>query len=195
MFYKFLNNISIILILLLGVSLTTIGQTSDPVLKYNVVYNDGDYSGQYLEAEKVLYSEVNFYRERHGLSALVLNETTVNYACRWGYYMMEKHVDVTNNFYQHSKFGGAEYQIPSTTSEIIHLVYFDHYPSVTEAVSALMYGINRGPDHSILGWTQSEPHNLCLTQSIAKYYGCSIFVEKKGVWFVLYGVVNMSCVY
>lgn len=180
---------------MLGFFLTTMGQTSDPVLKYNVVYNDGDYSGQYLEAEKVLYSEVNFYRERHGLTACVLNEKTVNYACRWGYYMINHHVDVDNNFYKHSKFGPVEFQIPSTTSEIIHLVYFDHYPSVTEAVSALMYGINRGPDHSIVGFTQSPLHNQCLLEGIAKYYGCSIFVAKKGEWWVLYGTVNFSCVY
>ena len=51
-------------IVMLGFFLTATGQTSDPILKYNVAYNDGDYSGQYLEAEKVLYSEVNFYRER-----------------------------------------------------------------------------------------------------------------------------------
>jgi len=180
-------------IVMLGFFLTATGQTSDPILKYNVAYNDGDYSGQYLEAEKVLYSEVNFYRERQGLPALILNKTAVNYACRWGYYMMSKHVNENDNFYFHSSKGPSEYHIPVTTSEIIHLVYFDHYPSVTEAVSALMYGINRG-NSSIIGWVMSPSHNQCLTQNIAKYYGCSIFVAKKGKWFLIYGVVNMSCV-
>ncbi len=181
-----------VLVVMLGIFLTTMGQTS-PDLSYNEAYNNGDYSGQYLEAEKVLYEEINFYRERHNLPACVISSRTVNYACRWGFYMMSKHVDVSNNFYQHSKLSpDEEYHIPSNTSEIIHLVYFDHYPSVVEAVSAIMYGINRGPTNSIIGFSQSKSHEACILDDRAKYYGCSIYVEKKDIYYTLYVVANFS---
>jgi uncharacterized protein YkwD len=148
-------------------------------------------TGYDAEATNLLYKEVDFYRERKGLGKCAVTQRTVKYAKQWGAYMMDKHNTASDNFYKHSKFGPEEYHIPTNTSEIIHLLYFDHRPSAVEITAGLMYGISRG-SNSVIGWVSSPGHNECLLQNIVFYYGASVYVEKRDGWYVVYGTVNFS---
>lgn len=180
----------LLIIGLLGVSITMYGQEEYIV---NMTYNTNIGDGQNLEATKLLYQEINYYREQHGELECAVNEKTVKYACNWGKYMKQKHVSFTDNFYKHSKFGPDSLHKPVTCSEIIHLLYFDHKPSNVEIVSGLMFGIARN-DRNVIGWTQSEGHNKALLQSSVKYYGASIYVFREGKFWCVYGTVNFSTV-
>ena len=165
----------ILIIALLGLSLINFAQTIN------------------TEAVELLYKEINFYRVRNDLPKCILNETTVKAAERWGKFMMSKHIDDKNNSYYHSNDGPVEYRNPKTTSEIIHVLYFNHEPSTVEIVAGLVYGIARNPKN-VIGWSQSPGHNAAMLQDIAKYFGASVYVEKKGGWWVVYGTVNFSCI-
>ena len=119
----------ILIIALLGLSLINFAQTIN------------------TEAVELLYKEINFYRVRNDLPKCILNETTVKAAERWGKFMMSKHIDDKNNSYYHSNDGPVEYRNPKTTSEIIHVLYFNHEPSTVEIVAGLVYGIARNPNN------------------------------------------------
>ena len=169
--------------------------TADDInMDYNKAYNGTYTAKQNLEATELLYKEINYYRERNGVDPVIISERIVDYACRWGNYMVEHHHSPTDRFYEHSKCGPESFHIPSSCSEIIHLIYFDHYPSACEIVNALMWGIVRTPQ-SVIGWTISEGHNRAMLQEIVKYYGASIYVFKTtGDLWAVYGTVNFSVI-
>jgi len=167
-----------------------------PEAFYNIAFTwSGETLGQYqdVDAVKLLYKEINAYREKNGVAKCEESERIVNYACRWGAYMMSKHINNNNIFYEHSKEGPVEYHIPSSCSEIIHLIYFGYKPSNVEIVSGLMYGVER-PTGNVKGWIQSKGHNDAILQPEVKYYGASIYVIQQGQWWVVYGTVNFSLV-
>lgn len=177
-----------------GLSAPFIGElaTNEINMSYNKAYSGTYTAKQHLEATELLYKEINYYRERNGIDPVIISEPIVDYACRWGNYMVEQHHSPTDRFYEHSKYGPESFHIPSSCSEIIHLIYFDHYPSACEIVNALMWGIVRTPQ-SVIGWTLSEGHNRALLQEIVKYYGASIYVFKTtGNLWAVYGTVNFS---
>jgi len=161
-----------------------------PDMSYNKAYN----TGQDYEAEEMLYKELNYYRQRNGLEPCAVSGRTVKYAVRWGAYMVSQHNGPYDKFYEHSKNGPEEYHIPAeNTSEILHLLYFDHRPSSVEIVSGLMYGIARSSGN-VTGWSQSAGHNECMLQDIVKYFGASVYVFKFGQWWCIYAVVNFSTI-
>ena len=155
-------------------------------------YNINNSSDQELEAIKMLYEEINYYRGVNGKLPCTVSSTPVTYACRWNAYMVGKHVDENNNFYFHASKGPTEYHIPVTTSEIIHLLYFGHKPSNVEIVSGLMYGVYR--TNPVQGWTQSTSHNEAILQKEAKYMGASITVIKQNQWYCVYSTVIFSTI-
>jgi len=155
--------------------------------------NTNNCVGQNLEATELLYKEINYYRSRNERNECIVSPTIVNYACRWGNYMVSNHVDESNNFYHHSYTGPDEYHIPNSCSEIIHLIYFGHKPSNVEIVSGLMYGVAR-PTGNVIGWIKSKGHNEALLQPEVKYYGASVYVIQQGQWWAVYSVVNFSTI-
>lgn len=161
-----------------------------PDMSFNKTYN----TGQDLEAVELLYKELNNYRQINGVEPCTVSSRTVKYAVRWGLYMVNQHKGPYDKFYEHSKLGPEEYHIPAeNTSEILHLLYFDHRPSSVEIVSGLMYGIARSSGN-VTGWKQSPGHNECMLQDIVKYFGASVYVFKMDQWYCVYGVVNFSTI-
>jgi len=165
----------------------------DVNLSYNKAFV-GEYAAeQNVEAEALLYREVNYYRVLNGVDPVAISERIVGYATRFGNYTVSKHNTPEDNFYEHSKFGPDSLQIPVTCSEIIHMVYFDHKPSPVELCAGLMYGISRPPSAPVVGWTQSPGHKETLLQDIVKYYGAAIYVFRTTHnWWVCFGIVNFS---
>lgn len=161
-----------------------------PDMSFNKAYD----TGQDLEAVELLYKELNYYRQINGVAPCTVSSRTVKYAVRWGAYMVSKHKGPNDKFYEHSKLGPVEYHIPAeNTSEILHLLYFDHRPSSVEIVSGLMYGIAR-KSGNVTGWIQSPGHNECMLQDIVKYFGASVYVFKIDQWWCVYSVVNFSTI-
>lgn len=161
-----------------------------PNMSYNKAYN----TGQDFEAEELLYKEINYYRQTNGQQPCTVSNRTVKYAVRWGAYMVSQHKGPYDKFYEHSKLGPEEYHIPAeNTSEILHLLYFDHRPSSNEIVNGLMYGIAR-ESGNVIGWKQSPGHNECMLQDIVKYFGASVYVFKIDTWWCVYGTVNFSTI-
>jgi hypothetical protein len=175
--------------------LNSFSQKIEPDLTYNIEYNGKFTNEQDLEATALLYKEINYYRKVNGIAPLTISKTIVGYACRWGNYMVSRHISPYDNFYEHSTYGPDSLHVPDNTcSEIIHLLYYGHKPSAVEIVSGLMYGIVRNPK-SVIGWTQSEDHNRSLLQDIVIYYGASIYVFKTANnWWAVFGTVNFSTV-
>ena len=160
----------------------------------NMDFNRAYDTKQDLEAVEALYNEINYYRYRNSISTCTVSERLVTYSGNWGAYMVSKHNGPNDNFYQHSKLGPLEYHIPANnTSEILHLLYFDHRPSSIEIVNGLMYGIAR-TSGNVIGWTKSTGHLSCITQDIVKYFGASIYVFKMDQWYCVYGTVNFSTI-
>lgn len=160
----------------------------------NMSFNKAYDTGQDFEAEEMLYSEINYYRVTNGVEPCTISSRVVRYAVRWGEYLVSQHKGINDNFYHHSVFGPEEYHIPAeSTSEILHLLYFDHRPSSIEIVSGVMYGIARSSGN-VIGWKQSPGHNECLLQDIVKYFGASIYVFKIDKWWCVYAVVNFSTI-
>jgi uncharacterized protein YkwD len=158
-----------------------------------VVNPDSSKSKSFDEANKLLITELNYYRSYHKLPICKTNSVLTLHAYRWSRYMMNKHIDENNCFYKHSTFApvdSTDLILGSNMSEIIHLIYFDHKPSALEVVSGLMYGLNRA-DRSIIGWKQSPSHNVIMLGDY-KYFGVSIFISKRDKWWVIYGTVNFS---
>lgn len=160
-------------------------------LSANKSYDGFHASKQDFEATELLYNEINYYRARKGVGKLSTSPKIVNFACRWGNYMVTQHKSEYNNFYEHSSKGPEEYHILTSCSEIIHLIYFCHQPSPTEIVAGLMYGIARNTGN-VIGWTQSPGHNEAMLQKEVNYFGASIYVTRQGGWYVVYGTVNFS---
>jgi len=178
-------------LLIIGLLSMSIAMYSQEEYVVDMTYNTNINNEQNLEATKLLYQEINYYRERHGELECAVNEKMVKQACRWGKYMMQNHVSATNNFYQHSKFGPDSLHRPFGGSEIIHLIYFNHKPSNVEIVSGLMFGVARNSGN-VIGWTKSPSHNEAILQSDNKYFGASIYVFREGKFWCVYGTVNFS---
>ena len=160
-------------------------------VKVDLSFNTTIGGKQDLVAAALLYDEINYYRDRNGSPACSTTQRMVKCACRWSKYMMDHHIDQNNTFYKHSTFGPDSLQISGNSGEIIHLIYFNHKPSSFEAAFGLLYGLNRGAS-TIIGWSQSPGHNAILLQSNLIYYGASVYIAKKDIFWVVYGTVNMS---
>lgn len=193
---KFINFIALIALTIIAIQAQPVLSPKSnitiptPNMSFNKAYNNG----QDFEAEELLYKELNFYRQRNGLTPCTVSSRTVKYAVRWGLYMVSQHKGPNDKFYEHSKLGPAEYHIPAeNTSEILHLLYFDHRPSSVEIVNGLMYGIAR-KSGNVTGWIHSPGHNECILQDIVKYFGASIYVFKMDQWYCVYGTVNFSTI-
>lgn len=192
-----------LIVLIIFVAVSHFGVLAQPVLspKSNVTvatpdmsYNKAYDTGQDFEAVEMLYKELNFYRQTNGQQPCTVSKRLVTYSVKWGLYMVSQHKGPNDKFYEHSKHGPEEYHIPAeNTSEILHLLYFDHRPSSVEIVNGLMYGIAR-KSGNVTGWIQSPGHNECILQDIVKYFGASVYVFKIDQWWCVYSVVNFSTI-
>ena len=188
------NNMKKLFLFTVIIGLTILSVSAQNInLSANKSYNGFHTSKQDFEATELLYNEINFYRARNGVGSLSTAPMIVDYACRWGNYMVYQHKSEYNNFYEHSSLGPQEFHIPASCSEVIHLIYFDHQPSSIEIVSGLMYGIARSSGN-VIGWIQSPDHNASILQKEINYYGASIYVARQGSWYIVYGTVNFSIV-
>lgn len=175
-------------------SLNVFTQSMEYTTSYNESYRGQCASNQDLEAGLLLYKELNYYRARFGVAPLYIAPQTVNYACRWGAYMLSRYNGIQDRFYEHSKLGPSQYALPTTCGENIHLLYFDHKPTTIEIVHTLMFGRPVTDGENIMGWSQSPSHNENMLDIDYRYMGVSVFVTQKEGYWVVFGVVNLNIV-
>lgn len=185
---RLLFTISLIWVLSLNVFTQNVKYTSE----YNEKYRGTYAQYQDMEATMMLYKETNLYRNRMGVEPAQVNPITVNFACRWGNYMVSQTKDPWDVYYKHASYGPTEYHIPKYCSENIHCLYYPYKPSAMEIVHTLMYGEVRYDGRTVIGWTQSPGHNENILDARSDYIGASIYVIKiKDSWMV-FSVVNFS---